>query len=215
MEMEMNFLLRAFLWIPLCVILWAAVFISVDAWVYNKKIARIKKAICILLCLFAVGNTYFMFLHGKYVIAPLNPAECAELYDSLADLARSGKQGAEGVYMIECTAQNIEASVVFDEEGKEKFDPADQIRFPNPLLFWRSFSKNDVQIYMSGLIALKEQVGKVHVFNGIYRGELCMQKGDTEVRVYYDVEALETITPLQSYTCIPPKEVSLAVLVEQ
>ncbi len=210
--MGFMLLLRIFLWIPLCLILWVAAIIVATVWGHNKKMACQKKMLCLLICLLAVGNTYFMFLHGKHVKAPLNPVECADLYDSFADLARSGKQTAEGYYCIERETENISAIVAFGKETEIEFD-SDQIGFLNRL-YGQSFSENDIQIYMSALSANKEEIAGVQVFNGSYFGTLWMRKGDTALNILYWVETDKTKTSFYSYTCVPPKsEISLASLV--
>ena len=60
--MELLFVLRPFLWIPLCLLLWMAAIVAVAVWRRNKTMARTKKVICVLLSLTAVVNTYFMFI---------------------------------------------------------------------------------------------------------------------------------------------------------
>ena len=43
MQMETILLLRIFLWIPLCLILWIAAIIAAAVWGHNKTMARAKK----------------------------------------------------------------------------------------------------------------------------------------------------------------------------
>lgn len=209
MHMETILLLRIFLWIPLCLILWMAAVIAAAVWGHNKTMARAKKAICLLICLVAVINTYFMFLHGKYAKSPLNPSECAALYDDLASLARSGEPAEGGGYSIERETENLQVQIFFDPASGTAPEPE-----PWDHLYGQSFEVDGVQMQMSALSANKEEMAFVQAFNGGYFGTLWMHKGDTELHVLYWVQQETANRMVFSYTCVPPKEeVSLSPLV--
>lgn len=209
MQMITILLLRIFLWIPLCLILWIAAIIAAAVWGHNKTMARAKKAICLLICLVAVVNTYFMFLHGKYAKSPLNPSACAALYDDLANLARSGEPTEDGGYSIERETENLHVQIFLTPASgtAPETDPWDR-------LYGQSFEVDGVQMQMSALSANKEEMAFVQAFNGGYFGTLWMRKGDTELHILYWVQQESTNRMIFSYTCVPPKgELSLSSLV--
>lgn len=208
MHMETILLLRLFLWIPLCLILWMAAIIAAAVWGHNKTMARAKKAICLLICLVAVMNTYFIFLHGKYAKSPLNPSDCAALYDDLADLARSGKPTESGGYSIERETENLQVQIFLGPaaETTPETDTWDR-------LYGQSFEVDGVQMQMSALSAGTEEMAFVQAFNGGYFGTLWMRKEETELHIQYWIQQETTERMIFSYTCVPPKEeVSLSPL---
>ncbi len=209
MHMETILLLRIFVWIPLCLILWMAAIIAAAVWGHNKTMARAKKAICLLICLVAVVNTYFMFLHGKYAKSPLNPSACAALYDDLASLARSGEPAEDGGYFIARETENLHVQIFLGPASGTAPEAELWDR-----LYGQSFEADGVQMQMSALSASKEEMAFTQAFNGGYFGTLWMRKGDTELHVLYWIQQEPANRMIFSYTCVPPKEeVSLSPLV--
>lgn len=209
MHMETILLLRIFLWIPLCLILWIAAIIAAAVWGHNKTMARAKKTICLLICLVAVVNTYFMFLHGKYAKSPLNPSACAAVYDDLANLASSGEPTENGGYSIERETENLQVRIFFGTAAQPAPEPGLWDR-----LYGQSLEIDGVQMQMSALSANKEEMAFTQAFNGGYFGTLWMRKGDTELHILYWVQQETANRIIFSYTCVPPKaEVSLSPLV--
>lgn len=213
--MELLFVLRAFFWIPLCLILWMAAIFAAAVWRRNKTMARTKKVICVLLSLTAVVNTYFMFIHGKALKAPVDPVECVNLYDDFAEKARAqGNPTAEN-HAFEPLTENVEIRLSYYESvpKDEPFFSESVDGWPVDSLYLQSFTQNGVDMQISALTACKETVGEVQVFNGHYYGSVRMRKGDTQILLEYLVNTAPRDKLTNSYTRTTPNgEISFAAL---
>lgn len=196
--MERILFFRAFILIPLFLILACASVVLLARWIDKKKISPKSKAISITVIVCTILCGYFMFIHGNLRKTVVDLDVCTRSFDAILalDAEKQDKPyfaSANGEYYYTAIKDgnlDMQIHIVYGS-----MDPGFDVTktssntFEAALapLFVREKKDGDILCAASAMYAGKEEWFNAHAFNGCYSGSVYMCRDDVNIIIAYSV----------------------------
>lgn len=191
-------LCRAFILIPIFLILVCVSLVLLARWIHEKKISPKGMAISIIAIVCTVLCGYFMFLHGNLRKTVVDLDACTRPFDAILAL-NSEKQDKPyfaspngETYCTHIKDGNLDMKIyVIYGEMDSLFEvtqtSSNALEAVFAPLFVSEKKDGDILCTASAMRASKEEWFNVHAFNGCYDGTIYMCKDDVHVVIDYSV----------------------------
>lgn len=189
---------RAFILIPIFLILVCVSVVLLARWIHEKKISPKSKTISIIVMVCTILCGYFMFLHGNLRKTVVDLDACARSFNAILalDFEKQDKpyfaspNGESDYIHIKDGNLDMQIHVIYGEMDSS-FDvtktSSNAFEVVFAPLFAREKKDGDILCVASAMHACREEWFNVHAFNGCYNGTIYMCKNNVHIVIDYSV----------------------------
>ncbi len=208
-------LCRAFIVVPILIILVCTSVILLARWAKEKNISLKSIAVTLSVVTLTILLSYFAFLHGNLRKPVVDLEDCMQSFDALVNLNAEKqenpyfacKNGEHYLATIENDNLEMEIHIVYGEMDSDfEITNTNANNFETVFapLFTVEKEVGDVTCTASPMYAGTEEAFFVRAFNGSYSGSIFMRKNDVNIVIDYRIS--NGIHPINCFTNVRPAQ---------
>ncbi len=208
-------LCRAFIVVPILIILVCTSVILLARWAKEKNISLKSIAVTLSVVTLTILLSYFAFLHGNLRKTVVDLEDCVRSFDALVNLNAEKqenpyfacKNGEHYLATIENDNLEMEIHIVYGEMDSDfEITNTNANNFETVFapLFTVEKEVGDVTCTASPMYAGTEEAFFVRAFNGSYSGSIFMRKNDVNIVIDYRIS--NGIHPMNCFTNVRPAQ---------